>query len=194
MRLTSPVYSVLVVADADNFKSNIREFLPESTFSPVVFADTVDEAKRLSTERFFDLVIVNGPLKEDNAIDFSKTVVYGESTALMYIISHSLYDQARDFLSSHGIILLPRPAGPKTLTQAINDLCAMRERLRRLEKKNISLESRMKEIRLENRAKLLLIEKKGMSENEAHKYLEKQAMDNSISKSKFAELLIGELS
>ena len=49
----------------------------------------------------------------------------------------------------------------------------------------------MYEIQLINRAKLLLIEKLGKSESEAHRFIEKQAMDLRKTKKEVAESIIG---
>ena len=51
-------------------------------------------------------------------------------------------------------------------------------------------EKKIEEIRLVNRAKWLLIECLGMKESDAHRYIEKQAMDLRISKSEMAENII----
>ena len=48
----------------------------------------------------------------------------------------------------------------------------------------------MKEIRLVNRAKWLLIDRYNMSEEEAHKYIEKTAMDNCATRGEIAENII----
>ena len=53
-----------------------------------------------------------------------------------------------------------------------------------------SLESKMREIRLVNRAKLLLVERLSMTEEEAHHFIEKQAMDSCVKKSEIAENII----
>ena len=45
----------------------------------------------------------------------------------------------------------------------------------------------MAEIRLINRAKWALIERQGMSEQDAHRYIEKQAMDRCVPKRVVAE-------
>ena len=52
------------------------------------------------------------------------------------------------------------------------------------------MEEKMEEIRLVNRAKLLLMEHMKMSEPEAHRYIEKQAMDRCISKATVAQNII----
>ena len=48
----------------------------------------------------------------------------------------------------------------------------------------------MEEIRLVNRAKWLLIEQLRMTESEAHRYIEKQAMDRCVTKLSIAENII----
>ena len=54
----------------------------------------------------------------------------------------------------------------------------------------LSVEEKIEEIRLVNRAKWLLIERLGMTEAEAHRYMEKQAMDQRVSKRGLAEIII----
>ena len=48
----------------------------------------------------------------------------------------------------------------------------------------------MEEIRIVNRAKWLLIDSLKMSEPDAHRYIEKQAMDRCVSKKEIAESII----
>jgi response regulator NasT len=48
----------------------------------------------------------------------------------------------------------------------------------------------MEEIRIVNRAKWILINELSMSEPEAHRYIEKQAMDRCISKGQIAKEII----
>ena len=64
------------------------------------------------------------------------------------------------------------------------------ERLCRLEQRTLSVEEKMKEIRLVNRAKWLLISELKMSEPQAHRYIEKQAMDRCVPKRDIAEEII----
>ena len=48
----------------------------------------------------------------------------------------------------------------------------------------------MQEIRIVNRAKWLLITELKMTETDAHRYIEKQAMDRCVSKKEIAEEII----
>ena len=65
-----------------------------------------------------------------------------------------------------------------------------RERLRQFEKKSLSIEDKMAEIRLVYKAKWILISELSMSEPEAHHYIEKQAMNRCIAKRFIAEEII----
>ena len=62
--------------------------------------------------------------------------------------------------------------------------------MRKLEKKTLSIEEKMEEIRIVNRAKWLLISELKMDEQGAHRYIEKQAMDRCVSKKVVAEEII----
>ena len=62
--------------------------------------------------------------------------------------------------------------------------------MRKSEKKTLSIEEKMEEIRIVNRAKWLLISELKMDEQGAHRYIEKQAMDRCISKRAVAEEII----
>ena len=69
-------------------------------------------------------------------------------------------------------------------------MCSVRERLRRIKKKTVSLEEKMEEIRLVNRAKWALIKSCHMTEENAHRYIQKQAMDLCLSKKETAENIL----
>ena len=74
--------------------------------------------------------------------------------------------------------------------QALEWMMTVRERLRKAETKTLSIEEKMEEIRVVNRAKWLLITELKMEEPQAHRYIEKQAMDRCISKRDVAEEII----
>ena len=90
----------------------------------------------------------------------------------------------------HGVFTLPKPVTKQLISQSLDWMCATRERLRKLEVKTSSIEDKMKEIRLVNRAKWILIDVLKMSEADAHRYIEKQAMDSCITRREVSENII----
>ena len=82
------------------------------------------------------------------------------------------------------------PTSSALVSQSLRMLCAQRERIRRMEAKQQSVEEKIAEIRLVNHAKWLLIECLSMTESDAQHYIEKQSMDQRISKRQAAEAVI----
>ena len=85
---------------------------------------------------------------------------------------------------------LVKPLSGNMIMQAIHIASALHARLAKAEKKNESMQKRMDEIRLVNHAKWVLISKLGMDENNAHRFIEKQAMDLRQTKSEVSQFII----
>lgn len=81
-------------------------------------------------------------------------------------------------------------AHPDELAAVMTALLASAERLRTLRDKTSSLQQRLDDSRIVARAKLLLISRLGMSEGDAHRYIEKTAMDSCLPRRDVAEGII----
>lgn len=190
MSLKERVYSVLVVSAADNFNSVLKDLLPESKYYPIHTVSNISTAKRIVSERVFDYVIINSPLPDDNGTHFAVDVCASKGTVVLLFVRNDIYSQVFEKVAEHGVFVLPKPTTRPTTMQALDWMASARERLRKFEKKSLSIEEKMEEIRLVNRAKWLLIDELKMSEPDAHRYIEKQAMDRCVSKRAVAEEII----
>lgn len=81
-------------------------------------------------------------------------------------------------------------AHPDELAVVLPSLLATAERLRTLRDKTSSLQQQLDDSRIVARAKLLLISRLGMSEGDAHRYIEKTAMDSCLPRRDVAEGII----
>ena len=95
-----------------------------------------------------------------------------------------------DRLEAQGAVTLFKPVQPRLVLETARILKAMHARLTALIEKNISLQTKYDDIRLINWAKLILIERFKMTEQQAHKYIEKQAMDLCVKRRNVAEKII----
>lgn len=190
MRLEKRIYSVLVVSAAENFNSVIKELLPEANFYPVAFCASITSAKRALAEREYDFVIINAPLPDDIGARFAIDTCKSTSSSVLILVKADSHAEIREKVYTHGVFTLPKPTSKPTITMAIGWMSSTRERMRGFEKKTLSIEEKMEEIRFVNRAKWLLISELHMDEPEAHRYIEKQAMDRCVSKKIIAEEII----
>ena len=108
----------------------------------------------------------------------------------MMMVKNDVYEQVSFKVEEYGVLTLPRPCTAQQAFQTMKLLVATQQRLKALEQKTASLEEKMKEIRLVNRAKGLLMENLKFTEQEAHRYIEKAAMDNCKKKAEIAQNII----
>ena len=190
MDLKEQIYSVLVVSAANSFNLILPDLFPASSFSPINVVSSVSSAKRAVSERDFDFVIINSPLPDDTGVRFAIDSVSSGSSIVLFIARAEQYSDVLDKLVPHGVFLMQKPVS-KTLFQAASSwMVSARERIRKTENKTLSIEEKMSEIRTVNHAKWLLISELKMTEPDAHRYIEKLAMDRCMPKRSVAEDII----
>ena len=190
MNFDNHVYSVLVVSSNEKFTETLKPLLIKKRYEPISYCSSIAAAKRKTTDTFYDLVIINSPLPDDTGTKFAIDLSTRKNTACLLLVKNEVLDTITAKVKDHGVYVIPKPVSLPLVYLSLDWLETTRERLRRFEQKNVSVEKRMEEIRLVNRAKWLLISKENLSEEEAHHSIEKQAMDNSVSKAKIAEEII----
>ena len=190
MSLREQVYSVLLVSNSQKFNQSLIAALPENRYLPIKAVNGVGAAKRELLERSYDIVIINTPLPDDYgtrlAIDLSSEIGLG----VMLFVKSENFSEVYDQVTDYGVLTVSKPANGQIVLQSMLLLCATRERLRRMEKKTASIEEKMEEIRIVNRAKWVLIGELKMTESEAHRFIERQAMNKCVSKKIIAEDII----
>ncbi len=190
MDLTEHYYSVLLVSASEKFNEAMTALLPESRYHPVTVAADVSGARRRLLESSYDIVVINAPLPDDFGTRLALDVCENSGTGVLLFLRAEHYPDITARVSPYGILTVSKPTSASIITQSLQLLCGTRERLRRMEQKTASIEEKMQEIRLVNRAKWRLIGQLKMTEDEAHRYIEKQAMDRCVTKRTIAENIL----
>ena len=167
--LRERVYSVLIVSAAEKINEALTSLLPEARYGPVKTVSSISAAERLFAERSFDFVIVNSPLPDDAGIRFAIDALDSKGTVSLLLVRSEIYNDMFDKVAPHGVFTLSKPVSRPMLVMALDWMASMRERMRRMEKKTLSVEEKMEEIRAVNRAKWLLIRELSMDEPAAHR-------------------------
>ena len=190
MEFTERRYSVLLVSSSPKFNESMLALLPESRFYPVAAVSDVSSARRRLLEGKYDIVIINAPLPDDFGTRLALNICDNSGTAVLLFVKEEHYPDINGRVPPFGVLVLPKPASSQTVSQSLQLLCGTRERLRRMEQKTASIEEKMEEIRIINRAKLLLMEQLKMTEKEAHRFIEKQAMDRCVTRITIAQSIL----
>lgn len=183
-------YSVLIVSGLSEREELLSDLLPVKEFSPVISVSNAAEAKRLMISRIFDIVIINTPLQDEFGNDFALEIAQSKYVGVILIVKADMFDEVACQVEQQGVFTLAKPNLKQMIYQAIKLLVAVREKIKRMEEKNVSLQTKMESIRIINHAKWILIEKQKMNEETAHRYIERQAMEKRLSKKEVAQNII----
>lgn len=182
-------YRVLVADSGDKIYEYISQSLPRSDYDPIVKAGDAGEVRRMMLDTPADIVIINTPLRDEFGTELAIDLAEGTAGVLL-LVKNELYDQVCYKAEDSGVLTLGKPTSRQGFYSAVKLLTAMTARLSRLEKVNHTLQEKMADIRVVNRAKWLLIEHHHMKEQDAHYFIEKQAMDTRLSRREVAENII----
>ena len=183
-------YSVLIVTASDSFVSSVMPLLPMTDYWPVTTVRSVGEARRRNVDSEFDIVLINAPLPDDFGMRLAIDICTNSGAGVLLLVKNDLFNDIYAKVVGYGVITLSKPTNLQMVAQNLRILCATRERMRQMQARQATVEEKIEEIRLVNRAKWLLIECLSMTEPEAHRYIEKQSMDERISKREVAENII----
>ena len=151
------------------------------------------EARRLVLDTPYSIVFINAPLPDEFGDQLALDLAASKLCCVALIVASESYEEVADKVEDAGVITLSRPCSAQNIRQAAALMSATRSKLADMEKKTATLEEKMEEIRLVNRAKWMLIERRGMDEATAHRYIEKLAMDARQTRRLVAQTLIRSL-
>ena len=181
--------TALIVSKSDKLISFISGMLKRDGMT-VLTAISASESRRVAQERDISLCVIDTPLIDDPtgelAIDLSNRI----SCQVIVLIKNENYDELTSKLEVLGIMTVSKPISVPMLTNTLHLAKAINYRFLRVQEERKNMIQKMDDFKYVNRAKLLLISYLNMSEGEAHRYIEKQAMDLRISKRKVAESIL----
>lgn len=142
-----------------------------------------NEVRRIAKNIYTpDLIIINTPLSDEFGHELAESM--SEFSQVILICSGDISGELMDNMYNYGITVLSRPLSRETLTDSINysQFSEIKE--------SDEVLSRIENIRTINRAKSLLMKYLKFTEPQAHRYIEKQAMNNRCTRRESAEKII----
>ncbi|MBQ0052439.1 MAG: ANTAR domain-containing protein [Treponema sp.] len=184
--MTSDTHSVLVVTKDSKISVLVSALMVPPMFD-LSLTQNFNEARRMCQERVYNIVLVD--FADGEGTDFAIDISDSTSTVLLLAPSH-LYEQISYKVEPYGILTVSTPFDQFNFYSMIKAAIAVQYKVQILSSQTIKLKEKMEEIRVINRAKLLLMEKLSMTEMDAHHHIEKQAMDTGSKKRTVAEDII----
>ena len=148
------------------------------------------EARRLFIDNDFDVVLVHAPLMDEYGSEVAATAAERTSAGVLLVVKNEVADEVAARVEDYGVIVVGWPILKPLFHQALKIAAASRRRMLGLKSKNIQLQRQIEDMRLIDRAKCALIQCLHMTEPQAHRYIEKQAMDKRTTRRQVAESIL----
>ena len=184
--MTEDTHSVLVVTKDTKLSSTVSVMLMPPLFETEVITD-FNEARRRVSERVYNIILVD--YAEGSGADFAIDASESLSTILL-LTPQQLFEEVSYRVEGYGIITMPNPFDQFYFYNMIKAAIAVQYKVQVLSSQTTKLKVKMEEIKQVNRAKMLLMQNMNMSEQEAHRYIEKEAMDRGMKKTAISEEII----
>ncbi len=178
----------LIVSTAE-YKTKFSAMLTEVGFSQVEQAHSCIEARRLIVEREYALMIINAPLVDEFGYELAIYAVENTTMSVLLLARADVSEAVENKVDDYGVVVMSKPVSSEGMFKTLKALYANHNRISSIIRSNRRLQDKLEELKLVDRAKCLLISE-GMSEEEAHKYIESNAMDMRVSKKQIAEKII----
>lgn len=185
-------HSILTVSGEEKFFPLIRRSLQGECVLSAEYRTGAAAARRCILERYYSIIVINGPLPDETGVELAIDTVRECSASVLLVVPDGIYEDTLDRVTDYGILVLAKPFPLPRISHAVRFLTAQQTRLKEAERKVLAAEEKVQEIRLVDKAKFLLIERNHMTEDEAHRYIGKQAMDHGVSRKRIAQRILDE--
>ena len=186
-------HSILIVSASEQFNAVVKRELPVYGFPVSDVCKNAAGARQLFFERYYDIIVVNFPLPDETGAELVFDIAEKSNASVLLAAPSEIFSEVSDRVVDSGIMVVSKPVQSGQITYALRLLAAIQDKIHLLEQEAEKAHEKMEELRLVNKAKLLLIINKHMTEDEAHRYIGREAMNNGVSRRRIAEKILDDL-
>ena len=192
MKLTDRIGAILVIAAKPRIQSSVRSALT-AKYGRVLTAETVQEARRAVEREKIALMVIFSPLKDEEEIPRLFDMAERRGIAAGYIVGREIYGETAYRLEGRNVFVVAYPLQMDQVLQLVSFLHQVQRRFWLVLSEQERLQRQVQDIQIACRVKCLLVEKREMTEEEAHHFIEQEAMNTGLSKREAALKILKEL-
>jgi len=187
--------SALIAANSvkKNPNENLRiisDVLASASINNINTVSSAGEARRIFLERDFDIIIIDAPLPDESGEDLARCISAKGLSQVILAVNSEHFNAISSICHNDGILTISKPVDRNIFWSALSLARSVNSRLKRMQEENVKLKQKIDDIRIIDRAKCMLISYLSLTEKEAHRFIEKQAMDLRSTKRAIAEEIL----
>lgn len=134
-----------------------------------------------------DAVIVSTPLRGEFGLDFVAETSRKTSAPIIVLARADIAEDVQNRVKFTGAFVLAKPFPKSLLAQTVKMALVAKENMNRLEQEKTELLGQLDDVKTIDRAKCCLIEYLNLTESQAHRHIQKLAMDTRRTQREIAE-------
>ena len=179
---------ILLVAAQGQDK--LKQWLGPIQPGEIVTVRGASEARRVTAGDAYALVLINAPLLDETGLELAIDLARRTTAAVILLVKTELASMIADTATDAGVLIVTKPVFPQLFEQTVRVGVASRNRMLLYKSENEKLLKKYEELKIVDRAKCLLIEHMHITEEEAHRVLEKEAMNARIPRVRVAKQVL----
>lgn len=180
----------LLVGSSEKSQALLQSLLNGTGFSQCTLSQNGAEARRTLAQGDYSLVIINTPLIDEPGIDLAVKTAQTTLSGVILLVKADMADVIAQKVEDSGVLVVAKPVSRPLFDQALRLSMTARNRMLMLQNQNEKLQKKIEEMRMVDRAKCALIQYLRMTEQQAHRHIEKQAMDTRQTKMQVARDIV----
>ena len=181
---------VLIVTSSEKNIPLFYEVLTDASINQIIVLATAGQARRMLLEKDFDIVIIDAPLADESGESLARHITAKGLSQAILAVNSEHFNAVSAVCQEDGVLAISKPVDKQFLWYTLSLARSVSCKLKRMREENVKLKQKIEDIRIIDRAKCILISYLNLTEQEAHRFIEKQAMDLRSTKRSIAEEIL----
>jgi response regulator NasT len=181
---------VLIAEDDKDLMKGLRAQLEALEYEVVAQVDDGQKAVEACARHLPDLAILDIEMPTLDGLSAARIINQDHDIPVVILSAHSQPHLVEQAVADRVILYLVKPVNGPSLHAAIQTALAQSDENRALRDNVAALEGHLRERKLIERAKGILQTRRGLTEPEAFRYLQRQSQDRRIPMAKLAEMIV----
>lgn len=180
----------LIISKTEQSTAQLAKLLDSEGYEDVSVTHTAESARTMIDKNVYDLIVINTPIVDESGLQTATYAAKHTQSCVIVIVQEEHASEVSDQMAECGVLVISKPINRHLFHHYLLFTDFFKRRMLGYMEENDKLKQMVEEMKVINRAKCLLMQCLSMSEAQAHRYLEKQAMDMRMSKIEIAKQVL----
>jgi len=182
--------SALIVTSSQKSVKLYSEVLNLASIGKITVLETAAQTKKKLPENDFEIIIIDAPLSDEYGESLARNIAVKGSSQVILAVNNEDFEKISSVCQEDGVLTITKPVDNNIFWSALSLVKSVSGKLKKVQEENAKLKQKIEDIRIIDRAKCMLISYLKLTEQESHRFIEKQAMDLRSTKRAIAEEIL----